>query len=85
MKAKTIQSLSETWQPEPVEIPARMTLVKEGTSLPNSVAEDIGGFSLMPIYSRKQLRRMHRLGLEKSQFGSITKSAKKGWRRVERW
>jgi len=29
---------------------------KEGFHLPNSVTEDVGGFSLVPTYSVKQLR-----------------------------
>jgi len=60
MKPKTIQSLLETWQPEPAETPSWKTMVKEGKNLPNSVTEDIGGFSLMPRYSAKQLRGIHR-------------------------
>lgn len=36
------------------------TPVKEGKNLPNSVTEDIGGFSLMPRYSAKQLREINR-------------------------
>jgi hypothetical protein len=35
--------------------------VKDGENLPNSVTEDVGGFSLCPHYTKKQLRRMSRL------------------------
>ncbi len=83
MKTTTIQSLCETWQPEPVEIPVGKTLVKEGKNLANSVTEDIGGFSLMPTYSAKQLRRMDRKQRYKNR--SLAKSAKKEWRLMTRW
>jgi len=83
MKAKTIQSLSETWQPEPVEIPARKMLVKEGENLPNSVTEDIGGFSLMPYYSAKQLRRIDRK--QKYKNRCISGAAKREWRLASKW
>ena len=33
---------------------------KEGFHLPNSITEDVGGFSLMPAYSAKQLRSIGR-------------------------
>jgi len=42
------------------EIPVGRMLVKEGKNLPNSVTEDVGGFSLMPRYSAKQMRAIHR-------------------------
>ena len=77
--------LAEVLQSEQVNNQVGSLPVKEGQELPNSVTEDVGGFSLMPTYSAKQIRRMHRLGFEKSQFGSKTKSAKKGWRRVGKW
>lgn len=83
MKTRTIQSLSETWQPEPAEIPAWKTLVKEGYNLPNSVTEDIGGFSLMPHYSIKQLRRIDRK--QKNKNRSISKTAKREWRMAKKW
>jgi len=83
MKTRTIQSLSETWQPEPAEIPAWKTLVKEGRNLPNSLTEDIGGFSLMPRYSVEQLRRIDRKQKHKNRC--ISKTAKKEWRMAKRW
>jgi hypothetical protein len=36
-------------------------LAKEGVNLPNSLTEDITGFSLRPKYSYEQLRRITRL------------------------
>ena len=42
------------------EIPVGRILVKEGKNLPNSTTEDVGGISLRPIYSAKQLRSIHR-------------------------
>jgi len=83
MKTRTLQSLSETWQPEPVEIPAWKMLVKEGRNLPNSETEDIGGFSLMPHYSVKQLRRIDRKQKHKNR--GLAKSAKKEWRLNQKW
>jgi len=34
---------------------------KEGEHLAYSIEEDVGSFSLHPTYSKKQLRRIHRL------------------------
>ena len=59
MKTKTIQRLLEVSQSKAVNIPVMGTLVKEGQTLPNSVTEDIGGFSLAPGYSKTQLRRIN--------------------------
>ena len=56
MKTKTIQRLLEVSQSKAVNTPVMGTLVKEGQTLPNSVTEDIGGFSLSPGYSLRQLR-----------------------------
>ena len=83
MKARTIQSLSETWQPEPVEIPSWKMMVKEGSNLPNSVTEDIGGFSLMPRYSEKTLRRMNMT--QKFKNKDLSRAAKNDWRLNKRW
>ena len=47
---------------------------KEGFHLPNSVTEDVGGFSLMPAYSAKQLRRIGR-----------HQKGKRQWRNDARW
>ena len=59
MKTKTIQRLLEVSQSKAVNTPVMGTLVKEGQTLPNSVTEDIAGFSLAPSYSRTQLRRIN--------------------------
>ena len=59
MEAKTIQRLLEVSQSKAVNTPVMGTLVKEGQTLPNSVTEDIGGFSLAPGYSKTQLRRIN--------------------------
>ncbi len=40
---------------------------EEGKSLPRSISEDIGSFSLHPSYSRRQLRRMNRLKMKYSK------------------
>ena len=60
MKAKTIQRLFEVSQSKAVNTPVIGILVKEGLTLPNSVIEDIGGFSLAPRYSAKQLRQINK-------------------------
>ncbi|MGB8937908.1 MAG: hypothetical protein WCC17_22690 [Candidatus Nitrosopolaris sp.] len=50
------------WEPFPVRNPVeRGYPVKDGVNLPNSLTEDIGGFSLCPMYSNMQLRRIRRL------------------------
>ena len=83
MKARTKQRLFEVSQSEAVNTPVMGTLVKEGLTLPNSVTEDIGGFSLAPSYSVKELRRInHRL---KHKNRQSTKSAKKQWRFIAKW
>jgi hypothetical protein len=48
-------------QPYPVKNQVGRYSVKDGSNLPNSITEDIGGFSLAPLYSSKQLRRITRL------------------------
>lgn len=66
------------------ENPVGSIPVKEGRNLPNSVTEDIGGFSLMPSYSVEQLREISR---RHRKFGkdSHTKYARKGWRLASSW
>ena len=59
MKTKTTHRLLEVSQSKAVNTPVMGTLVKEGQTLPNSVTEDIGGFSLAPGYSKTQLRRIN--------------------------
>jgi len=83
MKAKTTQCLLEVSQSEAVNTPVMGILVKEGLTLPNSVTEDIGGFSLAPSYSAKELRRINnRLKYNNRQ---LSKSAKKQWRFTSQW
>jgi len=55
--------------------------VQEGKTLPNSVTEDIGGFSLTPAYSVKQLRC---IGKKHGKKG-ITRKARNQWRMVATW
>jgi hypothetical protein len=59
MKTKTVYRLLEVSQSKAANTPVMGTLVKEGQTLPNSVTEDIGGFSLSPGYSIRQLRRIN--------------------------
>jgi hypothetical protein len=59
MNTKTTYRLLEVSQSKAVNTPVMGTLVKEGQTLPNSVTEDIGGFSLTPGYSKTQLRRIN--------------------------
>jgi len=68
------------------EIPVGRLLVKEGKNLPNSVTEDIGGFSLMPRYSAKQIRGMHRRKIAHSQKETWTSKGKGlRWRLNQKW
>jgi len=83
MKTQTMQRLLEVSQSEAVNTPVMGILVKEGLTLPNSVTEDIGGFSLAPSYSAKELRRINnRLKYNNRQS---SKSAKKQWRFTSSW
>jgi hypothetical protein len=59
MNTKTVYRLLEVSQSKAANTPVMGTLVKEGQTLPNSVTEDIGGFSLSPGYSIRQLRRIN--------------------------
>jgi len=68
------------------EIPVGRILVKEGKNLPNSVTEDIGGFSLMPKYTVKQLRGMHRRDVTRSKKRTWTNKGKGyRWRMNQKW
>ena len=61
MKTKTTQCERFAWELLPnKESGSKVTGRKEGQNLANSVTEDIGGFSLRPSYSAKQLRSMKR-------------------------
>jgi len=83
MKTKIIQRLFEVSQSEAVNTPVMGTLVKEGLTLPNSITEDIGGFSLAPRYSAKELRQINKRLKYKNR--QSTKSAKKQWRFTAKW
>jgi|SRR3954447_11228254 hypothetical protein len=59
-----------TWeQPRPIRQQVRKYPAKDGASIPNSVTEDIGGFSIAPWYSLKQLRRINDLRTRKIKYG----------------
>ena len=83
MKAKTIQRLLEVSQFKAVNTPVMGTLVKEGQTLPNSVTEDIGGFSLSPYYSTKELRNISKRLKYKNR--QAAKAVKKQWRFTAKW
>lgn len=78
MKYELVPNQQMVWQPEPENNPVGIQLVKEGKNLPNSVTEDISGFSLCPSYSVKQQRRIHRIyvSASKRNFGNKTR----GWK-----
>ena len=57
-------------EPSLPENPVRSyRVVVDGMSLPNSVLEDIRGFSLCKSYSTKQIRRINRLRVRKVKSG----------------
>ena len=61
MKLQTIQCEKIAWQlPANKKSGSRIAGKREGKNLANSVTEDIGGFSLRPSYSARQLRSMKR-------------------------
>ena len=61
MKKQPTLSQQLAWEPFPIKQSGfEQTSRKEGKTLPNSVTEDIDGFSLMPSYSVKQLRSIKR-------------------------
>ena len=73
--------LLETWQPEPKKSLVEKIPVQEGKTLPNSITEDTGGFSLTPAYSIKQLRC---IGKKHGKKG-ITRKARNQWMMVATW
>lgn len=81
MKYELITSQQLVWQPKPEENPVGIQLVKEGKNLPNSVTEDISGFSLCPSYSAKQQRRIHRISVNESERknGRNFRNKTRGW------
>ena len=61
MENKTTNCELFAWQsPASRKSGRKITGRKEGFHLPNSVTEDVGGFSLMPAYSDKQQRSIHK-------------------------
>ena len=68
IKQKTLCVVEDTWKPSPTENLVGRIPVKEGKNLPNSVTEDIGGFSLMPRYSARQMRAIHRRVVNKRRM-----------------
>jgi len=86
MKNKTINCQQLAWEPSPrSRKPGRKIAgKKEGFHLPNSVTEDVGGFSLMPYYSAKQLRRIGKQQMYSKTRG-ISKTAKRQWRLDAKW
>jgi len=80
MKANTIISEKFAWKPSSSKESGRMIAgKKEGFHLPNSVTEDVGGFSLMPAYSAKQLRRIGKHQMVRRTRG-MSRIAKNQWR-----
>jgi hypothetical protein len=75
--------LIEIWQPKPTKTLVRGFPVKEGKTLPNSVTEDIGGFSLAPQYSNKQLRKISKHLKYKNR--QAAKVVKKQWGFTRKW
>jgi hypothetical protein len=55
-------------EPSREQIPiGRFGVVLDGGNLPNSVTEDVKGVSLCPIYSARQLRRIHQIAKKKTE------------------
>jgi hypothetical protein len=85
MKTKTINCQQLAWEPSPSRKPGRKVAGRnEGFHLPNSVTEDVGGFSLMPYYSDKQLRRIGKKQ-RKGKNRGISRTAKNQRRMVSKW
>jgi hypothetical protein len=56
------------WDPYPRQLQVGSYLAKiDGKKLPNSITEDVSGFSLCPAYSIKQLRSINRLRQRKQR------------------
>jgi hypothetical protein len=56
------------WEPSPeINWIDKVYPVKDGINLPNSIEEDVGGFSLCPHYSKKQLRKINRVSLKRDK------------------
>ena len=84
-KNNRYQAQSLVWELSPSRKSGRKIAgKKEGSHLPNSVTEDVGGFSLMPHYSVKQLRRIGKQQAY-SQSRGISRTTKNQWRMTPRW
>jgi len=82
MKTNTINCQKLAWELSPSRKSGRKVAGRnEGFHLPNSVTEDVGGFSLMPHYSAKQLRRIGKKQ-RKGKYRGISRTAKNQWRLV---
>ena len=69
MKTNTTNRQELAWESLPrKESGSKIAGKKEGFHLANSVTEDVGGFSLQPSYSDKQLRSMGRRQKAKAQW-----------------
>ena len=85
MKAQTNNSQKLTWKLlSSKESGGKIAGKKEGFHLPNSVTEDVGGFSLMPHYSVKQLRRIGKQQAYSKSRG-ISRTARNQWRITSKW
>ena len=85
MKAQTNNCQKMTWKPlSRKESGGKIAGKKEGFHLPNSVTEDVAGFSIMPHYSVKQLRRIGKQHAYGKTRG-ISRSAKNDWRMISKW
>ena len=69
-KTKNVGQQQLTWeQPHPIREQVQRYPVKDGVSVPSSVTEDIGGFSIAPWYFSKQLRKINRLQIRRQSDG----------------
>ena len=57
------QDLSLVWEPVPLKIEVGSYLTGQ---LQNNAAENFRGISLCPLYSNKQLRKIHRIRTDKA-------------------
>jgi hypothetical protein len=64
MKYTKIINQTLVWKPTPLKIPVEGDLEKVGILLSDMPSSLIGN-SLCPIYSKKQLRKINRLGIDK--------------------
>ena len=85
MKHESINRQQLAWELSPSKESGRKIAgKKEGFHLPNSVTEDVAGFSLMPQYSVKQLRRIGKHKRNNMSRG-ISRTAKNDWRMISKW